>query len=244
VDVRGVVIEPDEIIKQLKSFEKSSAIKAIVLRIDSSGSAIAAAQEIYKKIMQIKDKKGKTVIASIGNIGASGAYYIALAADKIVANPGALIGSFGAVMEFFNCEELMSKVGISCKTIKSVPFKDIGSPFREMTPQEEDLLKEVITDAHEQFIEAIMKRRNLKKQLVERLADGRILTGRQAYELGLIDQMGTLEDAVRLAAKEAGIKGEPSVVKKEKKRRFRFFEDIFTRLIDSLGRECFLMYKL
>jgi len=210
VEIMGVITDPKETIHWIKTFREDKGIKAIVLRIDSPGGAVGASQEIYREVM--KTRKFKKVVASMGNVAASGGYYIASAAHKIVANPGTITGSIGVVMQFTNAEELLKKIGLRGYVIKSAPHKDIGSPFREMTKQEKALLQEVIDNVHRQFVKAVAEGRGLPLREVEKIADGRIFSGEQALKLGLVDRLGSFEDAVSWAAELAGIKGKPHLV--------------------------------
>ncbi|MGA3086314.1 MAG: signal peptide peptidase SppA, partial [Thermodesulfobacteriota bacterium] len=196
VSIRGVITESKEVVEQIKKYRKDNRVKAIILRIDSPGGATGASQEIYREVQRTVTKK--KVIASMGNVAASGGYYVALAADKIVANPATLTGSIGVIMEVSNIKELLQKIGVSLEAIKSGPYKDIGSPVREMKPEERRLLEEVIQNVHQQFIEVVSKGRRLCREQVEKIADGRIFTGQQAKALGLIDELGSFEDAVEL----------------------------------------------
>ena len=219
IKVKGTITEEveKETTKNLRKYRRNKNIKAIVLRIDSPGGGVAASQEIYNEIKRVRNV-GKPVFASMGSIAASGGYYIAIPCDKIYANPGTMTGSIGVIMEMFNVEELMEKIGIYSMVIKSKEHKDIGSPFREMTEKEKKLLKSLIDDVYNQFTDAIVLERGLKKEDVLRIADGRILTGKQAVELGLVDELGDMEDAITSVAKEVGIKGKPKVLTPKKKR--------------------------
>lgn len=210
VEIKGVIEEPEEALKWIKAFGDDDKVKAVILRIDSPGGAVGATQEIYQEVLKLKEKKA--VVASLGNVAASGGYYIAVAAHKVVANPGTITGSIGVVMYFADFEGLMKKVGIRGHTIKSGPFKDTGSPFRGMTPEEKRVLEEVVRDVHQQFIEAVASSRGLAVEKVRELADGRIFSGRQALELGLVDRLGDFQDALELAKELGRIKGEPEVI--------------------------------
>lgn len=220
VRVEGVLIDSKDIIEELRGYSEDASIKAIVLRIESPGGAVAPAQEIYEELVRIKEKK--KVVASMGSTAASGGYYIASPADKIVANPGTLTGSIGVIMEIPNIKGLMDKIGVETQVIKSGRHKDIASIFKSMTEEERRILQEVLDDVHEQFIEAVTKGRGMDVNEVRRLADGRIFTGRMAKNLGLVDELGNLEDAIMLAGQLSGIKGRPHVV--EKKKRFGLME--------------------
>jgi len=216
VEIRGLITESRSVIDRIIKFKKDKTVKAIVLRIETPGGAVGPSQEIYREVR--KAGQVKKVVASMGAVAASGGYYVSSAAHKIFANPGTITGSIGVVAEFSNIEEILKKVGLKTVTIKSGDFKDIGSPLREMTSEEHQLIKGIIDGVHKQFIRAVAEGRNLPIEAVEKIADGRILTGEQAKELGLIDQLGNLQDAITLASQLAGIKGEPHIIYPEKKR--------------------------
>lgn len=216
VEINGIIKDSDEILRQIADFGQDGRIKAIIIRIDSPGGAVGPSQEIYSEILKVKKKK--TVVASIGTLGASGGYYIASAATKIVANPGSITGSIGVVIQFFNFHQLLGKIGVKGNVIKSGEYKDVGSPLRDMTPEERQIMQSVIDDVHTQFVEAVAKARNLKKEDVARIADGRIITGRHAKDLKLVDELGNFNDAVELTKKTADIKGEPKLVYARKKK--------------------------
>ncbi len=201
----------DRVTSELRKISKITTIKAVVLRINSPGGSIGAVQEIYEEVNRLKEK-GKKVVVSMGDVGASGAYYIACAADKIVANPGTITGSIGVLMSLGNMEELFRKIGIKIEVIKRGKHKDIGSLSREMTAEEKKLLQGLIDDAYDQFLQVVIEGRNFKKSKAEKIAQGQVFTGRQAKNLGLIDEIGNFQDAVRLAGKLAGIPGEPKVI--------------------------------
>ncbi len=219
VKVEGVLISSERIVDELKNYSQDSSVKAIVLRVDSPGGAVVPAQEIYEALKNAR-KEGKKVVVSLGSVAASGGYYIAAAADRIVANPGTLTGSIGVKMEFANLERLLEKIGVKGMVLKAGKYKDVGSPYREMTAQERELLQNVIDDVHSQFIEAVAEGRNIPLRDVRAIADGRIFTGRQAYELKLVDQLGDLSTSIQAAADLAGIKGKPRVVSRERKTQF------------------------
>jgi protease-4 len=216
IEIRGVIIDPQPVVEKLVKLRKNEKVKAIVLRIDSPGGAVGPAQEIYAEVR--KAQKEKKVLVSVGSVAASGGYYIACGADKIMANPGSITGSIGVIVESLNVEELLNKLGLKSVVVKSGKVKDMGSPFRPMTDEEKKLLQGVLDSVHEQFIRAVAEGRNLPLEKVRELADGRIFSGEQARALGLVDELGNFEDAIALAAKLAGIKGEPEVIYPEKKR--------------------------
>jgi protease-4 len=216
VEVSGVISDSREIIEPLNRFRKDESVKAIVLRINSPGGGVGPSQEIYREIQKTIERK--KVIASMGGIAASGGYYIASATDGIVASPGTITGSIGVIMGFTNFQKLLEKVGLVPIVIKSGEFKDTGSPVREMTKKERQMLQGFVKQIHRQFVEDVAKGRKIDKQRVEAIADGRILTGEEAKALGLVDRIGNLEDAVEWAGKLGGIEGEvKSIYAKERK---------------------------
>ena len=216
IPVNGLISDSESTIEQLKRFVKDDSIKAIVLRINSPGGGVAPSQEIYEEVKKARAKK--PVIASMGALAASGGYYIACAAQRVYANPGTITGSIGVIMPFMNVKDLVEKIGLKGMTVKSGAFKDIGSPLRDMTPREQELLQAVVDNVHLQFVNAVADGRNLDRNDVLRIADGRIFTGEQAKELGLVDVLGNLEDAVADAGKLGKISGEPKVVTPPKKK--------------------------
>jgi len=216
VKIEGLLVSSENIVEELHDYTEDGSIKAIVLRIDSPGGGVVPAQEIYNAVKNAR-KEGKKVIVSMGSVAASGGYYIAAGADKIVANPGTLTGSIGVIMEFANVEKLLEKIGIKGMVVKAGQFKDVGSPFRDMTDQEKKLLQGVIDDVHAQFIGAVANGRNIPVDDVKAIADGRIFTGRQALQLKLVDKMGDLTESIQLAGALSGIKGKPRIVEKRKK---------------------------
>lgn len=215
VRVEGPILDSKDVIDELKGHVKDPSIKAIVLRIDSPGGAVAPSQEIYEEIRKAVTKK--KVVVSMGSVAASGGYYIASPATRIVANPGTLTGSIGVIMEIPNVEGLMNKIGVKTEVIKSGRHKDIASVFRGIKKEEREILQGVLDNVHEQFIKAVAEGRKMLIEDVKRIADGRVFTGEQALKAGLVDEIGNLEDAIKAAAKLTGIKGEPSVVSKEER---------------------------
>jgi len=210
IEVTGVIAASRETIKQLIDFRDDAAIKAIVLRVDSPGGGVGPSQEIYEEVR--KTVSVKPVVVSIGSVAASGGYYIAVPAQRIVANPGSITGSIGVIMEFTNFQELLQKIGLRSDVIKSGEHKDIGSPVRPMSDNDRQILQAMIDDVHAQFIEAVADGRKMDPETVRPLADGRIFTGRQAMAAGLVDDLGSLQDAIEVAAELAGIEGEPKVI--------------------------------
>ncbi len=215
VEIEGIIADSRQIVEEIESAKENEHIKAVIFRINSPGGGVAPSQEIYSEIKKLS--REKKVVASLSSVAASGGYYVACAAEKIVANPGTLTGSIGVIMNFTNLEGLFEKVGLKNYVVKSGKFKDIGSSAREMTVEEKELLQNVITDVHDQFVAAIVEGRGLPEAEVRAIADGRIFSGAQAMELGLVDKLGTLQDSIQLAADMAGIKGKPKVVYIDKK---------------------------
>ncbi len=215
VRIEGPIVDSKDTLDELKDYVKDPSIKAIVLRIDSPGGAVAPSQEIYEEVR--KGIAKKKIVVSMGSVAASGGYYIASPASKIIANPGTLTGSIGVIMEIPNVEGLMNKIGVKTEVIKSGQHKDIASVFRSMKKEEKEILQNVLDNVHDQFINAVAEGRKIVRSDVEKIADGRVFTGEQALKVGLVDSLGNLEDAQKTAAELAGIKGEPVVVTKKEK---------------------------
>lgn len=212
------------VLSQLVKFRKDKDIKAIILRIDSPGGGVGPSQEIYREVRRtIETKK---VIASLGSLAASGGYYIASASNKIVANPGTITGSIGVIMEFLRLENLLKKIGVSFEVLKSGEFKDIGSPHREMTEREKALITALIMDVRKQFVDAVADGRRMSVEEVMEIADGRIFSGAQAKELGLVDSLGNFQDAIHLAKEMAEIRGEATLIYPDKPKA-RLWDYIF-----------------
>ncbi len=236
VRIQGMLMDSQNIVRQLSDYRHNPGVRGILLRIDSPGGAVAPAQEIYSEIMKLRADH-KTVYASMGTVAASGGYYIACAADYVLANPGTLTGSIAAVMVFSNIEELANKIGVKPVIIKSGKYKDVGSPLRAMNPEERKLLQNVVDDVHQQFVQAVAKGRGLPVSEVNEIADGRIMTGQQALTLKLVDEMGGLEKTIELLAKKIGVEGRPKVI--EEKEKTPFFDwllqsSLSSRLIETL----------
>ena len=233
VKIQGIILDATRVLDSLKEFGRDRTIKGIILRIDSPGGAVAPAQEIYEAVRRLRDKDGKKVVASCGNVAASGAYYVASAADRIVANPGTITGSIGVIMELSNIQGLLQKIGVQSYVIKSGEFKDIGSATRPMTEEERKILQSVIDDVYMQFVEDVARSRGMAVDKVRAIANGSIFSGRQAKGLGLVDQLGSFQDAVDALKELAGIKGEPAVVY-EKGERPRWMEYLTESLLSPL----------
>lgn len=232
VEISGVLDESSgrPIIRQLDRWKKNDNVKAVVLHINSPGGGVAISQEIYDAIKRVSDVK--PVVAAFASVSASGGYYIACAADKIVANPGTITGSIGVIFQFYTFEGLMGKVGVTTQTVKSGELKDVGNISRPMTEREELMLKSVVMDSYEQFVEVVATGRDMEKEEIYTLADGSIYTGSQAYHLGLVDTLGGLTEAISLAADLSGLTGEPDIIRQPQKSE----GGIFDRIESVLGR--------
>jgi len=218
VDIEGELVESRFILDQLKRYEDSSSMRAILLNIDSPGGGVAVSQELYSEIKRLRDKKGKTIVAYVSSTGASGAYYVACAADKIIANPGTIIGSIGVIAEWVNFGDLLEWAKLKNIVFKTGEFKDTGSPTRALTEKERAYFQGLIDDMYVQFVDAVASARKLELQEVRSLADGRVFTGRNAKERKLIDEIGNFQDAVDLTAKLAGISGKPRLIRLSRQR--------------------------
>ena len=231
VEISGVIADSSEAIRLLKHFREDPSIKAIVLRVESPGGVVGPSQEIYREVR--KTVPTKNVVASMGAVAASGGYYVAAAADGIVANPGTITGSIGVIMGYTNFEKLLEKIGLTPVVIKSGEYKDMASPTRKMTPQEEKALQYFVDQTHRQFVKAIAEGRNMDLARVESLADGRIYTGEEAMQNGLVDRLGNLEDAIEWAGRMGGIEGKISTVTKRKE-SFSFLKYLSESILSEL----------
>jgi protease-4 len=216
VEVKGMILDSSETVRQLRYFLKKEEIKAVVMRVDSPGGVVAPSQEICDEVRKFAAKK--KIIVSMGSLAASGGYYISAPATLIFANPGTITASIGVILKLSNIEALMDKIGIKSYTLKTGKFKDSGSPMRKFSEEDRAMLKAVIDNTHEQFVQAVAKGRKLPVEDVRMIADGRILSGEQAKALKLVDRLGTLQDAIEEAGKLAGISGEPEVLLPPKKK--------------------------
>jgi protease-4 len=219
VELKGMIVSAEEIVRQVKMYREDRSIRAILLRIDSPGGGVVASQEMYEEVKKTRDA-GKPVVVSMGSLAASGGYYVACGASKIVANRATLTGSIGVISEFLQLQDALAKLGIEVKTIKTGALKDAGSSTRKMTEVDRKYFQELMDDVLKQFIGVVATERKLDTATVRALADGRVFTGEQAVSLKLIDTLGTYEDAVTITARIAGIRGEPALVKERKRRSF------------------------
>ncbi len=216
VEVRGMILDSRETVRQLRYFLKKDDVKAVVLRVDSPGGVVAPSQEIYEEVKKFAAKK--KIVVSMGSLAASGGYYISAPATLIYANPGTITASIGVIIKLSNIEALMDKIGIKSTVIKTGKFKDSGSPMRQLTAEDRAMFQSVIDSTHNQFIKAVASGRKLPEAEVRRIADGRVLSGEQALALKLVDRLGTFQDAIEEAGKLAGIKGDPEVILPPKKK--------------------------
>ncbi len=233
VDLKGVIASSDEVVRQMKKYRNNSSVRAIVLHIDSPGGGVVASQEMYEEVRAVRDG-GKPVIVSMGSLAASGGYYVAVGGSYLVANRGTLTGSVGVISEFLQVKDALDKLGIGVKTIKAGKLKDAGSPMRAMNEDDQKYFQALMDDVHRQFIDVVARERKMDVEKVRELADGRVFTGEQALQLGLVDTLGTFEDAVRIAAVKVGIKGEPAIVRERKRQMWyeSFFGDAGETLKD------------
>jgi protease-4 len=211
LEINGLITDSMVYLETIKQFQDDDKIKAVIVRLDSPGGKVGPSQEVYGALLKLKGKK--PLIASFGALGASGAYYIACAADAIYALPGTMTGSIGVIMEFFDASEGLRRMGVTPNSITAGTLKDAGSPFKPMSEQERVYFKALVDDVHAQFIEAVADGRRLKVDTVRQLANGRVFTGRQARAAGLVDRLGGLDDALEEAKKRAHIDGEPRIVR-------------------------------
>jgi len=247
VDINDVIFSSEKTVEQIKNYREDKSIKAIILRINSPGGGVAASQEIYEEVKRTRDS-GKIIVVSMGSIAASGGYYISCGANLIVANPGSLTGSIGVIMQFINFKDLAEKLGIKETTIKSGDLKDSGNPFRDVNNKDSVYFQDIIDNTFTQFTEVVAKERKMNLDTLMKYANGRVFTGLQAKEYGLVDSLGTFEDAIRITAGIAGIEGEPRIIREKK--RISIFEEILgskfedvTDIKHKLFEEPILQYK-
>jgi protease-4 len=232
VEVKGVIVDAADVVRQLKKYREDASVRAIVLRIDSPGGGVVASQEMYEELRKTRDG-GTPVVASMGSLAASGGYYIACACSVIVANPGTLTGSIGVISEFLQLEEALAKLGVGMKTVKAGALKDAGNPARAMTPDDERYFQGLMDEVHVQFKDVVARERGIDPARLDSLADGRVYTGTQALAHGLVDTLGTYEDAIALAGSIAGIDGEPGVLRERRKRSW--WEPMVEEVADGLS---------
>jgi len=216
VEVRGFIADPRPAVAALRDFRKDDSVKAVVLRVETPGGGIAPSQEIHDEVRRTAE--AKPVVVSMGAVAASGGYYISAPATKIVANPGTATGSIGVIIQFQEVHALFNKLGLRTQVVKSGPLKDAGSPFREMTDEERAVFQSLIDDLFQQFVDAVAEGRGMDREAVLALADGRVYSGRQALNLGLVDRLGGFWDAVEWARELGGLSGEPRLEYRRRER--------------------------
>lgn len=219
INIYGVIESSTDIVRQLDRWADDNSVQAILLHINSPGGGVTPSQEIYEKILKVKAETKKPIVASMSSVCASGGYYIACAADRIVANQGTITGSIGVIFQYPVIEEMFNKVGIKYQTIKSGGRKDVGSPFRAPTEADSTMLQAVVDDTYDQFVQAIVDNRDMGRDEVISMADGSVYSGRQAYRLGLVDTLGTFEDALDIAGEMCGLGKDPDSVREIPRRR-------------------------
>ena len=219
VELDGVIFSPKQIVPQLKRFADDDSIKAIIIHVNSPGGGVAASEEIYREVKRIRDEKKKRIVASIETVGASGAYYVASATNKIYADKGSVVGSIGVIAEWVNYGELMRWAKLNPITMKAGEFKDTGSPTREMTPAEREYMQALIDNMHTQFINAVADGRHAKEDDIRAIANGKVWTGEQALSMKMVDQIADFEGAVKDTARAVNISGEPTLVWPPKEKR-------------------------
>ena len=245
VELSGPIYESKSIIRQFKKYGENEDIDAILFRISSPGGGVSASQEIYHEVKRVRDS-GMPILASFGSVAASGGYYIALGADKIMANPATVTGSIGVIVGLPNYEGLMNKLGLSFVNITSGPLKDSGSPYRKLRKDDRDVFQEVVDDLYDQFVKTVSVERGLTIERVREIADGRIYSGNQAKNIGLIDTLGTYQDALDYVVELAGLTGKPKIIK-EKRRKSSLFDLLFgdaRNVLRVLDRVALPEYKL
>jgi protease IV len=230
LEIDGVIVDDEAVLEQIRKFRRDGSVKAFVIDINSPGGSVGPSQSIYRELRKLREEDDRPVLASIGAVGASGGYYIALAADSIYALPGSITGSIGVIMEFPNAAELMDRVGVQVEVVKSAEHKDVGSPFRPITEEDRAVLGSLVQDVYGQFVDVVATERSLPVEQVRTLADGRILSGRQALESGLIDGIGNLHDALARAGTMAGLGDDPPVVRPPEP-RFTVFDVLTGRAV-------------
>lgn len=233
VDIEGELLDSRAIIEELQRYQDSESVPAILLNVDSPGGGVAASQEIYTEVKRLREEKRKTIVAYMSSVGASGAYYLSSPADKIIANPGTVIGSIGVIAEWVNYGDLLEWAKLKSVIFKTGEFKDTGTPTRALTEREKMYFQALIDDMYVQFVEAVADGRKMDVESVRTLADGRVFTGRDAKEKKLIDEIGNFQDAVELTASLAGISGKPALLRPVRERVTLL--DVLTGDISRLG---------
>ena len=219
VDLDGVILDPSDVVEQLRKFADDDSIKAILIHVNSPGGGVAASEEIYREVKRIRDEKHKHIVADIETVGASGAYYVSSATNKIYADSGSVVGSIGVIAEWVNYGDLLKWAKLKPEVLKVGEFKDTGDPRRELTPAERQYLQGLIDNMYSQFVHAVAHGRHVKDSDIKPIADGRVWTGEQALGMHLIDQIGDFRSAVEDTARAVHISGEPVLVHPERDRK-------------------------
>ena len=237
LEINGTIMDSKKIVDDLNDFNNNDNIKAIIIRLNTPGGAVAPSQEIYNKVKNIAIQNKKPIIASMGSVAASGGYYIAIGADKIIANPGTITGSIGVIINFPIAKDIVEKVGFKFNTIKSGKMKDAGSPYRNPTDEENIFFQDIVDDLYNQFVTEVSNQRKISINNLKNISDGRIFTGNKAYKLGLIDSIGTFEDALNISKNLANISGEIDLVypKDEKSKFIKMIFDESKIRLNTLG---------
>ncbi len=222
VPLKGVILDSESFVDDLEDIASIRDLKALILHINSPGGGTAPSQEIYYAVRRVREKYDYPVVSVMSSLGASGGYYVALAADSIYALPGTLTGSIGVMMDFPQWTGLMDKIGMDMHVVKSGEYKNTGSPYREFTPQDKRYYQQLVDDVYDQFLNAVAESRSMEKSRVETLSDGKVYTGRQALELGLIDQLGTLQDCIDDLSVQLNLSGKPSIIRPHKEKATLF----------------------
>ena len=242
VELKGLIVSSEHILKHLTEFRYNPDVKSIVLRIESPGGSVGASQEIYKEVLRTNEVK--PVIASMGSMGASGGYYAALGAEKIIANPGTMTGSIGVIVKFPNLEGFFEKIGYKSEVVKSGPLKDVGASNRPLSEEERKMMQDLIDNVYAQFVRDTAAARDMEKETIEELADGRVYTGEQALEAGLIDSLGNFTDAITIAADMGGLDVEdPQLIYPKDDRKFSLFS-LLTKAEQSLVDNFIPLYPI
>lgn len=231
VEVDGVISDDDGFLRDVRRLRRDRSVRGWVVAINSPGGVVAPSQSMYETLVRVREEDDVPVIASIGSVGASGGYYVALAADSIMALPGSITGSIGVLMEYPNVQGLMERLGVRMEVVKGGEQKDIASPFRDMEPEHREILEALVGDVHAQFMEVVAGARGMSMEEVRLLADGRVLSGRQAHASGLVDLLGNRDDAIALAGRMAGLGSRPRIVRPPEPRRPWLIDVLFGRTV-------------
>lgn len=237
VEVDGVISDDQQFLRDVRRLRNDRSVRGWVIAINSPGGVVAPAQSMFETVRRIRDEDGMPIVASIGSVGASGGYYIALGADSIMALPGSITGSIGVLMEYPNVQGLMERLGVRMEVVKGGEQKDLASPFRDMDPEQREILEALVVDVHEQFIEAVAAARGMDVDAVVPLADGRVLSGRQAQAVGLVDLLGNRDDAIALVGRMTGLGPQPRIVRPPEPRRPLLVDLLFGQAATTVVRE-------